>query len=149
MSDLEDLRSAIEGGTAFARTLGSELISLGDGAATLRLDAPESLHNHLGGPHAAALFGLGETTAAAVVVSVFRDLLADGVVPLIKSADIRYLAIATGPIVATARFGGEEDGIRESVGQRGVAVFPVEVTMRTETGTDCCAMTALMALKRF
>ena len=149
MSDLEDLRPFIEGGTAFARTLGPSLVSLGDGEAVLRLVAPDSLQNHVGGPHAAALFGLGETAAAAVVVSVFQDLVQAGAVPLIKSADIRYRAIATGAVVATARFGGEEDGIRESVAQRGLAVFPVEVVLRTEDGTECSAMTAHMALKRF
>ncbi len=147
MDDM-DLRAAVEGSTAFARTLGPELLSLGDGEAVLRLDAPESLHNHVGGPHAATLFGLGETAAAAVVISVFRDLLRDGVVPLIKGAEIRYLAIATGVVTATARFGGEEDGIRESVATRGVAVFPVEVVIRTADGAEACTMTPQMALKR-
>ena len=33
------------------------------------------LHNHLGGPHAAAIFGLGETTAFVVLLRVFGDLV--------------------------------------------------------------------------
>lgn len=149
LTEATDLRAAIEGGTAFARTLGPELVSVGDGEAVLRLDAPPSLHNHVGGPHAATLFGLGETAAAAVVVTVFQDLVKDGAVPLIKGAEIRYLAITTGVVTATARFGGGEDGVRESVALRGVAVFPVEVSIRTEDGTESCTMTAQMALKRF
>ena len=149
MDNLADLRAFVEGGTAFARTLGPELVSLGDGEAVLRLDAPTSLHNHVGGPHAATLFGLGETAAAAVVKSVFRDLFEAGGVPLIKSGEIRYAAIATGVVTATARFGGGEDGVRESFATRGVAVFPVQVVIRTADGAEACTMTAQMALKKF
>jgi acyl-coenzyme A thioesterase PaaI-like protein len=144
-----ELTAIVEGGTPFARTLGARLVSLGDGEAVMSLDAPESLHNHVGGPHAATLFGFGETAAAAVVVSVFADLCAAGAVPLIKSAEISYLAIARGPVTATARFGGEEDGVRESFGLRSVAVFPIEVVLTGEDGTVVCRMTPQMALKRF
>lgn len=146
----DELRARIEGGTAFARTLGATLSELADGAAVMRLDALPGLHNHVGGPHAATLFGLGETAAAAVVVSVFRDLVEDGVVPLIKSATIDYRAIATGVVTASAHLAGDgEDGVRESVATRGVAVFPVEVVFRRETdGVETGSMTAQMALKR-
>jgi acyl-coenzyme A thioesterase PaaI-like protein len=43
--------------------------------AQLRLDAGPELHNHLGGPHAAAIFGLGETAAFVVLLRVFGDLV--------------------------------------------------------------------------
>jgi acyl-coenzyme A thioesterase PaaI-like protein len=148
---MEQLRTRIEGGTAFARTLGATLVSLGDGTAEMRLDAPGSLHNHVGGPHAAALFGLGETAAAAVVVSVFHDLVDRGAVPLIKGASIDYRAIATGVVLATAHLAGDgEDGVRASVAERGLATFPVEVVFRREAdGQETGSMTAQMALKRF
>ncbi len=146
----DDLRARIEGATAFARTLGATLVEVADGTAVLRLDAAPELHNHLGGPHAATLFGLGETAAAAVVITVFADLVGAGVVPLIKSATIHYQAIATGVMLATAHLTGDgEDGVRESVAARGVAVFPVEVVFRREyDGVGTATMTAQMALKR-
>ena len=146
----DDLRARIEGATAFARTLGATLVEVADGTAVLRLDAAPELHNHLGGPHAATLFGLGETAAAAVVITVFADLVGAGVVPLIKSATINYQAIATGVMLATAHLTGDgEDGVRESVATRGVAVFPVEVVFRRENdGVETATMTAQMALKR-
>lgn len=139
----------VEGGSAFARTLGPRVVSLGDGEAVLTVEAPESLHNHVGGPHAATLFGFAETAAAGVVLSVFQDLIAGGAVPLIKSAEIAYSAIATGPVTATARFVGDEAGVRTSMAERGVAVFPVEITVATADGTDTARMHAQMALKRF
>lgn len=147
--ELQDLTPLIEGGTAFARTLGAKLVSVGDGEAVMRLDAPESLHNHVGGPHAATLFGFAETAAAAVVVSTFRDLTAAGGVPLIKSAEISYLAIAQGEVSATARLTGDPDGVRESFRQRGLAVFGVEVTIIDGSGEVVCRMSPQMALKRF
>lgn len=147
-SEPTDLRALVEAGTPFARTLGARLESLGDGEAVMTLEAPESLHNHVGGPHAATLFGFGETCAAAVVVSVFADLVAAGAVPLVKGAEIAFLAIARGAVTAVARFGGEEDGVRESFRLRGVAVFPVEVTISSADG-PVCRMTPQMALKRF
>jgi acyl-coenzyme A thioesterase PaaI-like protein len=145
----DDLKPLMEGGTPFARTLGAHLVSRGDGQAVLAVDAPVALHNHVGGPHAATLFGLAETAAAAVILTVFEDLFRDGAVPLIKSAEISYKAIATGEVTATARFTGDADGVRQSMTQRGVAVFPVEVSLATADGTECASFTAHMALKRF
>jgi acyl-coenzyme A thioesterase PaaI-like protein len=143
-----DLVRLVVAGTPFAETLGPEVVDLAPEQAVLRLDAPVALHNHVGGPHAAALFGLAETAAAATVLLRFTDLLEQGCVPLIKGAQIDYRAIATGPVTATARFVGDEAGVRASVAARGVAVFPVEITLTTEDGTTAATMRADMALKR-
>jgi acyl-coenzyme A thioesterase PaaI-like protein len=144
-----ELVDMIERGSAFARTLGSTLASVDDGVVVLDLDAPESLHNHVGGPHAATLFGFAETAAAGVVVTVFQDLVGSGAVPLIKGAEISYSSIAQGPVRATARLAGDADGVRQSYAERGVAVFPVDITITTADGTETARMRAEMALKRF
>jgi acyl-coenzyme A thioesterase PaaI-like protein len=144
-----ELVDLIERGSAFARTLGPTLVSLEDGEVVLDLDAPETLHNHVGGPHAATLFGFAETAAAGVVVSVFGDLVGDGAVPLIKGAEISYSAIATGRVRATARLVGDPAGVRQSYAERGVAVFPVDISIATADGTETARMRAEMALKRF
>ena len=143
-----DLTPLMEGGTAFARTLGAHVVSRSGTGAVLAVEAPESLHNHVGGPHAATLFGLAETAAAAVILTVFEDLFRDGAVPLIKSAEIRYLAIATGEVTASAEFTGDADGVRASLAERGVAVFPVEVSL-TCAGVEVARFDGQMALKRF
>jgi acyl-coenzyme A thioesterase PaaI-like protein len=149
MTDLPaDLTPLMEGGTAFARTLGARVVSRSGTGAVLAVDAPESLHNHVGGPHAATLFGLAETAAAAVILTVFEDLFRDGAVPLIKSAEISYLAIATGEVTASAGFTGDADGVRGSLAERGVAVFPVEVSL-TCGAAEVARFSAQMALKRF
>lgn len=134
----------------FVGTLGPRVVRSSPDEVVLRLDAGPELHNHVGGPHAAAIFGLGETCGLVVLLEVFGDLVEQGAVPLVKSAEISYSAVARGPLLATARFAGDAVSARASLGQRGVAVFPVEIAFtREDDGAQTAAMTAQMALRRF
>ena len=127
-----DIKARIEGAPGFAATLGLEVLSSSRDGAVSRLDAGAHLHNHVGGPHAAAIFGMGELTAFAVLLEVFGDLVEAGAVPLVKEAQVGYTAIATGPLLATATLQGDEAGARGSLAARGRATFPVEVVFRRE-----------------
>jgi acyl-coenzyme A thioesterase PaaI-like protein len=148
--DSAAIAALIADAPGFVRTLGPAVVRSGREEALLRLaDRPE-LHNHVGGPHAAAVFGLGETTAFVVLLEVFGDLVEAGAVPLVKAADIGYSAVATGALLATGRLVGDEAAARTSLDERGVAVFPVEVVFtREDDGVRTAVMTAQMALKRF
>lgn len=144
-----DVAALIHGAGGFVRTLGPRVVRSGAGEALLRLDAGAELHNHVGGPHAAAIFGLGETAAFAVLLEVLGELVEAGAVPLVKAAEISYSAVATGPLLATARMTGDVEGVRASLDARGVAVFPVRVVFtREQDGAETAVMTAEMALKR-
>ena len=146
-----DVAGVIHGAGGFVRTLGPQVVRSSPDEALLRLDAGPDLHNHVGGPHAAAIFGLGETAAFALLLEVFGDLVEAGAVPLVKSAEIAYSAVATGPLLATSRLGGGDDvAVRAALGEKGVAVFAVEVVFTREgDGERTAVMTAQMALKRF
>lgn len=138
----------------FVRTLGPTIERSSRHEAVLRLDAGPHLHNHIGGPHAAAIFGLGETAAFVLLLQVFGDLVEQGAVPLVKSAEIDYTAVATGPVVAAARLAGaaprSEADARSSYAERDVAVFGVTVQIAREgDGVQTATMNPLMALKRF
>ena len=145
-----DVPSVIHDAPGFVRTLGPTVVQVSGSEALLRLDAGPELHNHLGGPHAGAIFGLGETAAFAVLLSVFGDLVESGAaVPLIKSADIAYSALATGPLLAHARLTDDQAAARASLAERGVAVFAVEVVFRREADdVQTAVMRPQMALKR-
>lgn len=129
-----DISTRIHQAPGFVGLLGPRVLSTDP--AVLRLDAGPQLHNHLGGPHAAAIFGLGETAAFVVLLHVFGDLVEAGVVPLVKQVDIAYAAVATGPLLAAAALVGDPAtvaaGARGSVEARGRASFPVEVGFRRE-----------------
>jgi acyl-coenzyme A thioesterase PaaI-like protein len=143
--DAHDIIVGIEGAPGFVGLLGPQVMSTDP--AVLRLDAGAELHNHLGGPHAAALFGLGETAAFVVLLHAFGDLVGAGAVPLVKSAEVGYPALATGPVLAAATLVGDEAGVRASVAQRGRASFPVEVRIRREADdVETTVATYVMAL---
>lgn len=63
-------------------------------------DAPEQ-HNHVGGPHAAMIFGLGETASGAVGLAAFSTVM-DRATPLVVTSDIGYARLAKGPLTAVA-----------------------------------------------
>jgi acyl-coenzyme A thioesterase PaaI-like protein len=144
-----DVPALLHGAQGFVGTLGARVLSSSRDGTLLRLDAGPELHNHVGGPHAAAIFGLGETAAFALLLEVFGDLVESGrALPLIKSGTISYSDIATGPLLATARLVDDEAAARSSFEQRGVATFDVEVTFRREADdVQTALMTARMALK--
>ena len=141
-----DIPALIHGAPGFVNLLGPQVLSTEP--ALLRLDAGPELHNHVGGPHAAAIFGLGETAAFVVLLQVFGDLVGAGAIPLVKDAQIAYSAIVTGPLLAAASLAvGEEDGVRASVADRGRASFPVEVRFRRENDdVETAVATYRMAL---
>lgn len=133
----------------FVGLLGPQVVRSSREQAVLRLDAGPELHNHLGGPHAAAIFGLGETAAFVLLLEVFGDLVEQGAVPLVKGAEIGYTAVATGPLLATATLLDDEAAARAALAEKGTAVFGVEVTFaREDDGRQTAVMRARMALRR-
>src|SRR6516225_6968071 len=72
--------------------------------AVLRFaDRPE-YRNHVGGPHAGAMFTLAESASGAVVTAAFGHLMAVAT-PLPTTATIDFKKIARGDITATAEIG--------------------------------------------
>jgi acyl-coenzyme A thioesterase PaaI-like protein len=131
MTDLETLSAGMLGAVPFARTLGVEFTAVADGGGTVtvRLPDAERLHNHVGGPHAAAMFGLAETASGAVVMAVFADQL-DRAVPLAVRADIAYRKLAMGPVEATARLERARDEVVAELdgGRRPEFTVAVDIT---------------------
>ena len=141
-----DIPALIHGSTGFVGTLGPRVLEVDP--ARLRLDAGPELHNHLGGPHAAAIFGLGETAAFVVLLRVFGDLVEQGAVPLVKATSIAYSAVATGPLLAQAELTGDETSARDSLAARGRASFEVGVRFRREADdVETAVGTYVMALR--
>jgi acyl-coenzyme A thioesterase PaaI-like protein len=131
----------------FARTLGFEFVdasSDGGGGvrAVVRLPDSPATHNHVGGPHAGAIFTLGETASGAVVLAAFAELL-DRAVPLAVRADIAYKRLAIGTVRATARLGRPVAEV--AAGTR--PEFPVLVEIATEDGETTAEMTVIWTLR--
>lgn len=144
-----DIATTFAEGHGFLRTLDPTLVELDREHAVLRLDAGPALHNHVGGPHAAVLFGLGELAAFALLLKVFGDLVQEGGIPFIKAGSIDYRALVTGPVLATARIVDDEEAVRARFAERGSASFDCEVVFHLEaTGAETSVMRPRMSLKR-
>jgi acyl-coenzyme A thioesterase PaaI-like protein len=85
----------------FARTLGIEFKSVTPESAVAVLPDQAALHNHVGGPHAGAIFTLGESASGAIVIAAFGQHLGRAT-PLAVRAQIGYTKLAMGDVTATA-----------------------------------------------
>ncbi|MFI7590368.1 DUF4442 domain-containing protein [Micromonospora sp. NPDC049359] len=149
--DSRQVAAGILQSVPFARTLGIEFVEVApeaDGGvrAVVRLPDTPATHNHVGGPHAGAMFTLGETASGAVVLAAFGQLL-DRAVPLAVRAEIAYRKLALGSVLATARLGrpASEVVAELEVGQR--PEFDIEVEIATEDGTPTSTMTVIWTLR--
>ena len=84
------------------KTLDLDFVDLTEEEAVMRLPDQKPYHNHIGGPHAGAMFTLAESASGALVLANFGDQM-EKATPLAVSAQIRYLAVAMGDVTAQAR----------------------------------------------
>lgn len=128
------------------RTLKLEYVETTAEKAVLALPDQSDYHNHVGGPHAGAMFTLGESASGAIVAAAFGDQLSRAV-PLPVRAEVAYKKLAKGPLTATATLGRPiADVLAElDAGQR--PEFPVAVAVRRENGDVTSEMTVVWTLR--
>ena|SRR5437773_6439329 len=141
------LRAGLGQAVPFNAHLGLEVLEVGDGTGRVRLPDAGHLLNHVGSQHAAALFGAGEAASGAAVVGAFVNHLG-AVTPLTRSADIRYLRVARGPIIATGRLGDPAALVLRRMADGGRVEFPVAVEMTDAGGTKVAEMTVHWIVRR-
>jgi uncharacterized protein (TIGR00369 family) len=147
MTDYAAIRELMPNLVPFVKTLDLEYLELDAERAVLRLSDDPAFHNHVGGPHAGAMFTLAESASGAVVIASFEDLLAT-VTPLAASATIDYVRLAKGPVTAEAVLGRPAAEVRAELAETGATVqFPVQVTLRTEDGRTNAEMSISWALR--
>lgn len=147
MTDYDAIRETMPKLVPFVQTLGLEYLELDEGRAVLRLSDEPAFHNHVGGPHAGAIFTLAESASGAVVIGSFEDLLSQ-VTPLAASAEISYTKLQKGPVTAEATLGRPAADVRAELAETGRTVqFPVSVQMRDEAGNETSHMTISWALR--
>lgn len=128
-------------------TLNLEFLDLTDTTAVLRLPDQPAYHNHIAGPHAGAMFTLGESASGALVLGNFAQHLGE-VVPLAVEANIAYQKVAMGPVTATATMTRTAEEILAELRTGARPQFRVDVTIATQDGTVTGQMSVLWTLKR-
>ncbi|MGV1005240.1 MAG: DUF4442 domain-containing protein [Candidatus Nanopelagicales bacterium] len=111
-------------------TLGVVFEELTHTQALLRLPDNPAYHNHIGGPHAGAMYTLAETASGALVLANFGDLLAE-CTPLALHGEIEYRKVAMGELWASAEFTGSAEEMIATVRAGERPEFAVAVSLFT------------------
>jgi acyl-coenzyme A thioesterase PaaI-like protein len=144
--DADTVRTSLPETVPMVRTLGLEFVELSQSDARLRLPDQPAFHNHVGGPHAGAMFTLGESASGALVLANFGDVL-DRATPLAVRADIRYLKLAMGAVAAHATLRRDPAEVLRELAAGIRPVFEVVITFATDDGTQTGEMTVEWTLK--
>ncbi|MFD7710487.1 DUF4442 domain-containing protein [Streptomyces sp. NPDC059785] len=129
-----------------ARTLNLEFLETTPENAVVSLPDRSDFHNHVGGPHAGAMFTLGESASGAIVLAAFGEQLSRAV-PLAVRAEIAYKKLAMGPVTATATLGRPAAEVVAELDAGRRPEFPVAVTIRRGDGAVTGEMTVVWTLR--
>ncbi|MGW6914635.1 DUF4442 domain-containing protein [Kitasatospora sp. NPDC054939] len=129
-----------------AHTLKLEYLETTPERAVLRLPDQPDYRNHVGGPHAGAMFTLGETATGCVVLAAFGDQLSRAV-PLPVHAEVDYKKVATGEVTATATLGRPIDEVVAELDAGTRPEFPVTVEITRGDGAVTGVMTVVWTLR--
>ncbi|MGW2326194.1 DUF4442 domain-containing protein [Streptomyces sp. NPDC001700] len=128
------------------RTLNLEFVEASPERAVVRLPDQPDFHNHVGGPHAGAMFTLAESASGAVVLAAFGDQL-QRAVPLAVRAEIDYKKLAKGPVTATARLGRPAAEVVAGLDAGERPEFPVRIEITREDGAVTGEMSITWTLR--
>ena len=129
-----------------ARTLKLEFVETSAEKAVVSLPDQGEFHNHVGGPHAGAIFTLGETASGTIVLAAFGEQLARAV-PLAVSAEIAYRKLAMGAVTATATLGRPAVEVVAELDAGGRPEFPVTIEIRRGDGAVTAEMKVVWTLR--
>lgn len=144
--DFEAVKVGFPQAVPMVATLNLEFVSLDESTAVMRLPDQNAFHNHVGGPHAGAMFSLAESASGAIVLANFGDRMAD-VTPLAVEATIRYTKLAMGPVIATARMSKSGQEVLDELAAGTRPEFTVEIEISTEDGTVTGLMSIIWTLR--
>ncbi|EXU66730.1 hypothetical protein Z951_18650 [Streptomyces sp. PRh5] len=128
------------------RTLNLEFREVSPERAVLCLPDQPDFHNHVGGPHAGAMFTLAESASGAIVLAAFGDQLGRAV-PLAVRAEIDYKKLAKGPVTATAALGRPAAEVVAELDAGERPEFPVNVAITREDGAVTGEMSIVWTLR--
>ncbi|MGI5466576.1 DUF4442 domain-containing protein [Streptomyces sp. CA-132043] len=129
-----------------ARTLNLEYAETTAERAVVRLPDQPDFHNHVGGPHAGAMFTLAESASGAIVMAAFGSQLTRAV-PLAVRAEIGYKKLAMGPVTATAELGRPVDEVIAELDEGKRPEFPVNIAITREDGAVTGEMSIIWTLR--
>lgn len=144
--DFEAVKASMPTLVPMVGTLSLEFLELDERTAVLRLPDQREYHNHIGGPHAGAMFTLGESASGALVLANFAEHLAT-VTPLAVEANIAYKKVAMGEVTATAVLDQPVADILSQLQAGSRPEFTVNITLTDAHSNVTAQMYVLWTLK--
>jgi acyl-coenzyme A thioesterase PaaI-like protein len=126
-------------------TVGIEFVEVTPERVVLRLPDDPALRNHVGGPHAAMIFGVGETATGAVTLAAFASTM-ERATPLPVRSEIAYQRIARGPLTAVAVLGRPAEDVIAEFESGTRPEFGIDVTVTDADGRETTRMTVVWTL---
>ncbi|MFP5069357.1 DUF4442 domain-containing protein [Pseudonocardia nantongensis] len=108
-------------------------------------DRPDQ-QNHVGGPHAAVIFGLGETASGAIGLAAFAAA-GDRAVPLVVRSEIGYLKLARGDLRAEAILTRSVGEVLAELDAGTRPEFTVDVSITDADGRETGRMSVVWTLR--
>lgn len=129
-----------------ASTLNLEFGELNSTTAIATMPDQKPFHNHVGGPHAGAMFTLAESATGVLIFHNFGDVF-DKATPLAVESTIKYLKLAMGPVTATATMGTPVEQVLQELEDGKRPEFDINVSIADEQGVETGQMVILWTLK--
>ncbi|ANZ36788.1 DUF4442 domain-containing protein [Lentzea guizhouensis] len=144
--DVSFVADAMKQAVPWVKTTGIDFEEVSPTRVVASLPDDEALRNHVGGPHAAMMFGLGETASGAVVMAAFAQHMGKAT-PLVARADIAYKKLALGALTAEAVLGRAAEEVLAELDSGTRPEFPVTVTITNAEGVTTGEMVVVWTLK--
>ena len=128
------------------RTLNLEYLETTPERAVLRLPDQPAYHNHLGGPHAGAMFTLAESASGAIVLAAFAEQMTRAV-PLPVTSEMSFKKVAMGAVTATAVLGRPAADVIAELDAGKRPEFPITVEITRADGAVTSVMTVVWTLR--
>ncbi|MGI5350946.1 DUF4442 domain-containing protein [Streptomyces sp. CA-250714] len=141
-----DIGELMKASVPMARTLNLEYLETSPERVVVSLPDQSEYHNHVGGPHAGAMFTLAESASGAVTMAAFLDQLSRAV-PLPVRAEMDFKKLAKGVVTATAELGRPVADVIAELDQGQRPEFPVKVALSRADGAVTSEMTIVWTLR--
>jgi acyl-coenzyme A thioesterase PaaI-like protein len=145
-ADYSFVADAMKQTVPWVKTAGVEFLEVTADRVVAELPDREDLRNHVGGPHAAMMFGVAETASGAVVLAAFSSHM-DKATPLVVRSEIAYKKLARGPLRAEAVLGRPAADVVAELAAGTRPEFPVGVTITNAEGVTTGEMTVVWTLR--
>lgn len=144
--DASWVADAMTSAVPWVSTIGVEFGEITTERAVALLPDRSDQHNHVGGPHAAVIFGLGETASGAVGLAAFASAGAVAT-PLVVRSEIGYSRLAKGDLRAEAVLTRPAAEVLAELEGGTRPEFTVEVAITDGSGRETTRMTVVWTLR--